>query len=131
MVRAATPLEDILEKDWSRSVRALAQQLGWTVYHTHDSRKSDVGFPDYVLVRDRVVFLELKREKTRATDKQAGWLLKLAAAGAEVYLARPRHLDQLAKVLGSRGVDHSEARGQLLLELDALRALVEPGKAAA
>lgn len=118
-MKPATPLADILERDWSRQVRELAQTLGWTVYHTHDSRKSDVGFPDYVLVRDRVIFLELKREKTRPTDKQRDWIRSLHAAGCEVYLARPRHLEALARVLGPRQTTgYYEGRGELLLELD-------------
>ena len=113
-------LRDILEKDWQTEVRKLSQFLGWKhAYHTHDSRRSDTGFPDLVLVRDRVVFLELKREQGRVTDTQREWLAALTAAGAEVYVARPRHLEPLAAVLGPKGTAHyAEARGTLLLELD-------------
>lgn len=101
----ALPLDEILEKDWQRQVRDLAEALGYRrAYHTFDSRRSDTGFPDLVLVsgqRKRIVFLELKREKGTVSDRQADWIRALHAAGAEVYVARPRHLDALAIVLGS------------------------------
>ena len=121
-MRPAVPLDDILEKDWQRQVRDLADMLGYRrAYHTFDSRRSDTGFPDLVLVsrqRRRVVYLELKREKGKVTDTQASWIRDLHHAGAEVYVARPRHLQTLAKVLGSHGAALGEARGALLLELD-------------
>ena len=103
MIGPATPLEDILEKDWQRQVVDLAAQLGWRrAYHTHDSRRSSSGFPDLVLVRDRVVFIECKREKTRATEAQRDWLGALVDAGAEVYIVRPRNLQAVANVLAAR-----------------------------
>lgn len=120
---ASVPLEDILERDWQRDVRKLLTGLGWRLYHTYDSRKSDTGFPDLVAVspsRRRVVYLELKREKTKLTGDQARWILDLLAAGAEVYVARPRNLQALARALGTANpADMLEAQGELLLERDA------------
>lgn len=101
-LQAAKPLDDILEKDWQRTVVDLAKQLGWLVYHTFNSRRSAHGFPDLCLVRDRVVYLELKREKTYPTPDQVNWLRALIAAGAEAYIARPSDLQHLAQVLASR-----------------------------
>lgn len=105
---AATPLAEILEDDWDRQLfrgpRALAVQLGWFSYHTLRSRGSKSGYPDRTLVRERVVFAELKREKTGPTDDQIGWLDKLAAAGGEAYLWRPSDLDEIARILGSRAI---------------------------
>lgn len=123
-MKPAIPLDEILEKDWQRQVRDLAKQLGWKLgYHTHDSRRSDTGFPDLVLVsaqRRRVLYLELKREKKHPTPTQREWLRDLHAAGAEVYLARPRNLQALAAVLSGHPDTEAfhVARGQLLLELD-------------
>lgn len=97
---------DILEKDWMRTVTDLAKQLGWRVYHTFNSRRSTHGFPDLVLVRDRVIYLELKREKTRPTVEQQGWLRDLIAAGAEAYIARPSDLQHVADILSSRSYSH-------------------------
>ena len=91
------------KKDWQSQVKELAAKLGYKrAYHTFDSRRSDSGFPDLVLVRDRVIYLELKREKGKLSDSQIEWLTALVKARAEVYVARPRHLQLLAQVLGRR-----------------------------
>jgi hypothetical protein len=73
--------------------------LGWRAYHTFFSGLSGPGFPDLVLVRERVVFAELKAERGRVSPSQQEWLDALRAAGAEVYLWRPRDWDTLCEVL--------------------------------
>jgi hypothetical protein len=102
----AVALADILETDWDaqlfRGPNALAKMLGWTSYHTLRSRGSKSGYPDRTLVRDRILFVELKREKTQPTPDQIMWLDKLAGAGGEVYLWRPSDLDEIARVLTAR-----------------------------
>ena len=114
-------LRDILEKDWQKTVRDLAARLGYRrAYHTYDSRRSDTGFPDLVLVRDRVVFLELKREEKHCTQTQLEWIAALHAAGADVYVVRPRNFDALAAALGPRSTSaYERGRRELLAELDA------------
>jgi hypothetical protein len=104
--RAVThPALDLSEKEWQQQLVALARTLGWDrVYHTHDSRRSAGGFPDLVLVRDRVIFAELKRETTKQSMEQEGWLDALAKAGSEVYVWRPSDLDEAARVLSKRWV---------------------------
>jgi len=79
----------ISERDWQNQVRELALLHGWLIYHTHDSRRSDPGFPDLVLVRERVVYAELKREKGKLTAEQKAWRYSLNGAGAETYVWRP------------------------------------------
>lgn len=62
-----------------------ARAAGWLAYHTHDSRRSEPGFPDAVFVRDgRIVFAELKAARGRVTPEQRAWLEALgkAAGGA-------------------------------------------------
>jgi hypothetical protein len=90
------------EKDWSKQVAQLALQLGWRRYHTFRSERSQPGFPDETLVRDRVIFLELKTETGKVSDAQRSWLTALLDAGAEAYVARPRDLEFLAYVLTCR-----------------------------
>lgn len=102
-MKIATPLAELTEKEWQAQVLELAARLGWRkAYHTYDSRRSHSGFPDLVLVRDRVVFAELKREKGKLSDAQEQWIAALHAAGAEIYVWRPGDLEDIAKVLMRR-----------------------------
>ena len=81
---------DVTEKQFMAAVVEMAQMLGWLVYHTHDSRSSEAGFPDIVCVRrDRVLFIELKTEKGRLSEAQERWLSALGLAGADVHCWRP------------------------------------------
>ncbi len=82
---------DMTEAQLQRLVMSLAAACGWQLrYHTHDSRRSDKGFPDCVFLRrDRLVFAELKSQKGRVRPEQRVWLDALEASPAEVYLWRP------------------------------------------
>ena len=100
---------DLTEKQWAAQISDLAKTLGWLRYHTYRSDRSPAGFPDEVLVKDRVVFMELKRDLTgkRSVDRarqpsplQVEWMDRLAKAGAEVYLARPADWQEVGRVLG-------------------------------
>ncbi len=78
------------ERELQSSVIRYAQVLGWRCYHTHDSRRSNPGFPDIVLVRDgRVVYAELKKHGKSPTLEQREWLGDLVSSGQEVYVWRP------------------------------------------
>jgi hypothetical protein len=106
-VNVSKPDAEILEKEWDatlfNSKRGLAPATGWKLlYHTLRSKGSRSGFPDRVLVRDRVIFAELKREKTKPTDEQKAWLDGLARAGAETYLWIPSDLNEIGRILGPR-----------------------------
>ncbi len=91
------------ETRWQAQVLALAKQLGWMHYHTHDSRRSPAGFPDLVLVRgSRLVIAELKTDCGTLTPEQVTWLTALRTCAGEVYIWRPRNWDDIALVL--RGV---------------------------
>lgn len=100
---AATPLADVLEKEWQAQVRELATTLGYKVFHPYDSRRSAHGWPDLSLLRERLILLELKTEKGRLSAPQKSWLGAMLVAGLEVYVARPRHLEALAQILACRG----------------------------
>ena len=81
----------VSEAQLQAAVIELAQTFKWRVYHTHDSRRSQAGFPDLVMVRRRVlIFAELKSEKGRLRPEQAEWLDALTNTRAtEVYIWRP------------------------------------------
>jgi VRR-NUC domain len=107
-VRTATPLRDLSEKELTaqaigtKTNPGAARMLDWLCYHTLRSKGSEPGFPDWTLVRDRVVFIELKTETGTLSAAQHHWLSALAAAGQEVFLIRPRHLQMLADALAIR-----------------------------
>jgi hypothetical protein len=87
------------EQELQDNVIELAHLLGWRVAHfrpamTKDGWRTAVsadgkGFPDLVLVRDRVVFAELKSAKGVLTDEQADWVGALVGAKAECHLWKP------------------------------------------
>lgn len=85
-----------------RGKDSLAKSTGWLTYHTLRSKGSRSGYPDRTLVRERVVFAELKAEKGKLSDDQRDWMTALAKAGAEVYLWRPSDLDEIGQLLGRR-----------------------------
>jgi hypothetical protein len=89
------------ERDFQKGVLDLAALYSWIAYHTHDSRRSQAGFPDLVLVRDdRLIFAELKSEKGRATKEQEEWLGALCnVSGVSVYLWRPSDMDEIIELL--------------------------------
>lgn len=71
------------EAEFQESVLALAKLLGWELrYHTHDSRRSERGFPDLVLCRPRdgrLLIVELKSGTGKVSEEQRAWLEGLAA----------------------------------------------------
>ena len=85
------PAEHIPEADWQATVVDLARLAEWAVYHTRDSRGSEPGFPDLVLVRPpRLVVAELKTARGKLRREQRVWLHLLAGVpGVEVKCWRP------------------------------------------
>ena len=93
------------EAKWQHELLDLAcNKLGWTYFHPYRSYKSPTGFPDLVLCKRRVIFAELKTyaKASKPTASQIEWLDVLRDAGAEVYLWRPQHLDEIARILTDR-----------------------------
>lgn len=90
------------EKQFQQSVLDLATKLGYEHYHTHDSRRSDPGFPDLVLAhreKGRILFIECKLDDTKTTPAQDYWHDTLAWCDQEVYVVRPRDWDEIAYIL--------------------------------
>jgi hypothetical protein len=90
---------NVTERQWQSQVVEAARLLGWRVYHTHDSRRSEPGWPDLALVRDRLVMAELKTDNGRVSKAQAGWLDALRTANVETYLWRPSDWDAVLATL--------------------------------
>lgn len=87
-----TPLpEDTPEGKLLTEIRSLAKRHGWLSYHTHDSRRSELGFPDLALCNGKSLLLyELKDNHRKLTHDQALWLAMLAHCDTiEAGLWRP------------------------------------------
>lgn len=100
----------VSEAELQQTVIEMAQLLRWRVAHfrpamTQTGRwitpvaADGKGFPDLVLVRDRIIFAELKSERGRLTAEQTRWLNDLGDAGVEVHVWRPSDLDEIEEVL--------------------------------
>lgn len=100
------------EADWQKQVIDLARLFKWRVAHFRPAQTSKgwrtpvaadgKGWPDLVLVRERVIYAELKAEKGRLSDDQILWIDTLQAANGECYVWRPEHLEEVADVLRRR-----------------------------
>ena len=84
------------EEELQRIVIKFASICGWLHFHDyrwspkHLNTISIPGFPDIVLVREQLIFIELKSEKGRLTTGQKRWKDTLEKAGANYYLWRPK-----------------------------------------
>jgi hypothetical protein len=87
----APPAEGISEKEFQARVIELARSYGWEhIYHTFDSRRSEAGFPDLLLLRgEEIVVLELKVPPNKATAKQRAWLKAFERAHVGAHLIYP------------------------------------------
>lgn len=94
--------QTISEAEFQRQVTELARLRGWAYYHTVDSKRSHKGFPDLVLVKNRIIYAELKTRLGRVKEEQRSWLDMLQRAGAEVYLWRPIDLPDIANILSAK-----------------------------
>ena len=101
------------EAQFQAQVLNLARLYGWRSAHFSDSRRQirpgvfvgdrgAAGWPDLVLVRERIVFAELKAANGRLRRGQAAWLDALKAAGAETYVWRPDDLPEIVAVFSRR-----------------------------
>lgn len=85
--RARGVAGELLEDPFSSQVRGLADFYGWLGYHTHDSRRSAAGFPDWVFVRPpELLFVELKTDRGRTSPAQRKWLEALEEVSRAVAL---------------------------------------------
>lgn len=111
------PKVKITEKLWQKQVIELAHMTGWYVAHFRTARQGTgkkqrfltpvgadgKGFPDLVLVRDRVIYAELKVGYNDLRPEQVVWLAKLEAAGQETYVWRPEDAESIARILQTSG----------------------------
>lgn len=106
-------------RDLQDSVVDLAHRLRWAAAHFRNARtKSGAhitpvaydakGYPDLTLVRERVIFAEIKGDGDRLRPDQREWLSVLEAAGQEVYVWTPAEwrsgeVERILRLVGGVG----------------------------
>ena len=93
----------ISEARLTQAFHDLLDVCGWPRelrYHSRDSRKSSgSGFPDWCVVREgRIIFVELKSSRGKATREQLLWHDALIQAGAEAYIWGPDDRPHMERV---------------------------------
>ena len=86
---------------------------GWTVPVAADGK----GFPDLVLVRDRVIYAEVKGDGDSIRPEQREWLDALRLAGQECYVWGPREWVDESII---ETLDQRESRNTRLARQEAL-----------
>jgi VRR-NUC domain len=84
------------ERELLSVVLETARIFGWRTAHFRPAQTQHgwrtavggdgAGFPDLVLVRDRVLFVELKVGRNTLREEQAAWARALESAGAEFHV---------------------------------------------
>ena len=87
------------EKNFQAYIVSIAKNRGWRVYHTFNSRRSEPGFPDLLLVRNRILYRELKTEKGRISPAQKAWGESLIEAGGDFKIWRPSMIKEIYREL--------------------------------
>ncbi len=101
---------DIREAPFQKIIIDRAHELNWICAHFRTSLNmrgehqtavgaDGKGFFDLVLMRERVIYVEVKRQKGVQSDEQKMWAKRAKAAGCEVYLFRPADLELIEQVL--------------------------------
>lgn len=90
------------EAQLERAVIDMARLMGYMVHGVRpafrqsgefsDPLKGDRGFPDLILVGNRrIIYVELKSDKSYLAPEQKIWRDRLVAAGADYCVFRPRN----------------------------------------
>lgn len=98
------------EEAFQRWIKQYAEDHDWLVNHTRRAVSGEKnkrwltatsvkGWPDLTLVRERIVYAEIKLDDTYPTPEQRRVLERLRRAGAEVYVWRPRNKKAIQRAL--------------------------------
>ena len=93
-------LSAMSEKQFQAAVLDLAKRHGWLCFHAFDSRRSQAGFPDLLLLKRRLIVVELKAETGRITRSQEEWLEAFRMCGIEAMIWRPADWPTIRALLG-------------------------------
>lgn len=87
--------DSLTEAAFQQRVTDLCDWLQIRWFHDTDSRRNRAGFPDLVLVGNRVLYAELKVGRNRLTLEQAEWINALRNAGQEAVVWWPQQWDSV------------------------------------
>lgn len=87
------------EKGFQGDVVAFAESCGWWTWHVYNARKSKAGWPDLVMLRERMLVAELKVPPNTATAAQLNCLDRFRRAGIPAYLWTPADWPEIVRVL--------------------------------
>jgi hypothetical protein len=87
------------ERDFQNEILKVAKRNCWLSYHVYDPRKSARGLPDLILVRERVLWRELKTLAGQTTPDQDRWLEALQDAGEDAKVWRPTDWPEILATL--------------------------------
>jgi len=109
--RHTNPILKVSERQLQAAIIEIAKWEGWMVFHAlpvqnqngrwRTATQGHTGFPDLVMAHKTrgILFVELKTTVGRISDNQQAWIDTLKAAGAEIYVWRPRDLQEARLIL--------------------------------
>ena len=115
------------EAMWQAQIVEFATRHGWHSWHDNDARMNDASFPDLVLWRERLIFVECKKMGGKlSVDRmlhnqrtglyfrkgQVTTLAELRAAGQEVYVWYPNQWGEVVEVLTRQGRGMLDGSGE-------------------
>jgi len=77
------------EAELQRLVADRCARLGLAHYHTYDSRRSEPGFPDSVIMGTAILYRELKSATGVLKPEQRRWGRRIERAGGDWAVWRP------------------------------------------
>jgi hypothetical protein len=89
---ATAQLRQVSERDFQRTVTQLCDWLQLDWFHPLSSRGMRPGWPDLVIIGDRILYRELKSESGVVSAEQRRVGSRLTRAGADWAVWRPRDL---------------------------------------
>ena len=115
-----TPKPNITHRAIDECIRKACQMKGYLHYHTHDSRYSQPGFPDWILMTPHAVWaIEVKVGKDRLSRAQADWLDAFKNAGFSIAVIREKNFHDFVEFFILSDVQHDDYLAMLDVDADA------------
>jgi hypothetical protein len=89
----------VTEAELQAAVLDLCRNRGLWAYHPHDSRRSEPGWVDLVILGRAPLFVELKSENGRRSRAQEDVAYRIQGAGLPYRLWRPIDLEAVTREL--------------------------------